>query len=237
MSRDLYPTMTAATAAMEKMNYISNNLANMNTVGFRAREVTFENILSESGLLGDSYVDPSEPELSKRVGGIVNDNVSTHLALRGEGFFAIEAADGEMVLTRSGNFQLNENGELVTPAGETVLGLNGPIVFLPEQREFTVTADGRIMDFLGSEMDQLMIMNGDGLTPLEGQRYRAEEMAEAQEGSFEVIQGAIENSNVDAFQTMLELIQTSRAFEGLQKFMTNSKELDSSMINSVKKSG
>ena len=54
---------------MEKMNYISNNLANMNTVGFRAREVTFENVLTESGLLGDSYVDISEPELSKRDGG------------------------------------------------------------------------------------------------------------------------------------------------------------------------
>merc|ERR1712046_110180 len=98
----------------------------------------------------------SEPELSKRDGGIVNDNVSTHMALRGEGFFAIEAANGETVLTRSGNFQLNDNGELVTPAGEIVLGLNGPIMFLPEQKEFTVTADGRIMDFLGSEMDQLM---------------------------------------------------------------------------------
>jgi flagellar basal-body rod protein FlgF len=227
--------MTAATAAMEKMNYISNNLSNMNTVGFRARQVSFSNVLSKAGLLGDSYVELSEPDLSKRDGGIINDNVDTHLALRGEAFFALEAEDGETLLTRSGNFQLNENGELVSSLGEIVLGQNGPITFLPDQKDFTVTADGRVIDDLGAELDQLLILNGDELTPLEGQRYRAGKSSPA-EGGFEIIQGALEGSNVDPFQTMLDLIQTSRAFEGLQKFMSNSKEIDSSMINSVKRS-
>ena len=235
MSRDIYPAMTAASAVMEKINYIANNLSNTNTVGFRARKVSFENVIAKEGTLGDSYVKLSEPKLSERDGGLIIDNVDTHMALRGKGFFVVESTGGEELLTRSGNFQLDSNGQLVNTFGELVMGDSGPIRFEQDQKYFSVTPEGRIIDDYGSEIGKLKIVEGAGLDPLEGQRFRASEVAELEMG-YEVVQGAVEGSNVDSFQVMMDLITTSRNFETFQKSMGNAKELDMAMINSVKRS-
>ena len=235
MSRDIYPAMTAASAVMEKINYIANNLSNTNTVGFRARKVSFENVIAKQGFLGDSYVKISEPKLSERDGGLIVDNIDTHFALRGKGFFVVESTNGEELLTRSGNFQLDENGQLVNTFGELVMGDSGPIRFEQDQKYFSVTPEGRIIDDYGSEVGKLRIVEGAGLDPLEGQRFRAKEVSELEKG-YEVVQGAVEGSNVDSFQVMMDLITTSRNFETFEKSMGNSKELDRAMINSVKRS-
>ena len=86
--------------------------------------------------MGDSYVQLSEPKLSDRDGGLIIDNVDTHLALRGKGFFVVESTGGEELLTRSGNFQLDSNGQLVNSLGEIVLGDSGPIRFEQDQNIF-----------------------------------------------------------------------------------------------------
>lgn len=235
MSRDIYPSMTAATAVMEKINYIANNLSNTNTVGYRARKTSFENVIAKEGFLGDSYVQLSDPKLSDRDGGLIIDNVDTHLAIRGKGFFVVESTGGEELLTRSGNFQLDSNGQLVNSLGELVLGDSGPIRFEQDQKYFSVTPEGAVIDDFGSEIGRLKVVEGVGLDPLEGQRFRAKETAQLEMG-YEVVQGAVENSNVDSFQVMMDLIKTSRNFETFQKSMGNSKELDMAMINSVKRS-
>lgn len=235
MSRDIYPSMTAATAVMEKINYIANNLSNTNTVGYRARKTSFENVIAKEGFLGDSYVQLSEPKLSDRDGGLIIDNVDTHFALRGKGFFVVESTGGEELLTRSGNFQLDSNGQLVNSLGEIVMGDSGPIRFEQDQKYFSVTPEGAVIDDFGSEIGRLKVVEGVGLDPLEGQRFRAKETVQLEMG-YEVVQGAVENSNVDSFQVMMDLIKTSRNFETFQKSMGNSKELDMAMINSVKRS-
>ena len=178
MSRDIYQAMTAASAVMEKIKYIANNLSNTNTVGFRARKVSFENVIAKEGYLGDSYVKLSEPKLSDRDGGLIINNVDTHFALRGKGFFVVESTNGEELLTRSGNFPLDENGQLVNTFGELVMGDSGPIRFEQDQKYFSVTPEGRIIDDFGSEVGKLRIVEGVGLDPLEGQRFRASEVAE-----------------------------------------------------------
>lgn len=235
MSRDIYPSMTAATAVMEKINYISNNLANTNTIGYRARKISFENVIAKEGFLGDSYVKLSEPKLSERDGGLIIDNVDTHLAIKGKGFFVVESTGGEELLTRSGNFQLDSNGQLVNSLGEIVMGDSGPIRFEQDQKYFSVTPEGAVIDDFGSEIGRLKVVEGVGLDPLEGQRFRAKDAVQLEMG-YEVVQGALENSNVDSFQVMMDLIKTSRNFETFQKSMGNSKELDMAMINSVKRS-
>ena len=235
MSRDIYPSMTAATAVMEKINYIANNLSNTNTIGYRARKTSFENVIAKEGFLGDSYVQLSEPKLSERDGGLIIDNVDTHFALRGKGFFVVESTGGEELLTRSGNFQLDSNGQLVNSLGEIVMGDSGPIRFEQDQKYFSVTPEGAVIDDFGSEIGRLKVVEGVGLDPLEGQRFRAKETVQLEMG-YEVVQGAVENSNVDSFQVMMDLIKTSRNFETFQKSMGNSKELDMAMINSVKRS-
>ena len=235
MSRDIYPSMTAATAVMEKINYIANNLSNTNTIGYRARNTSFENVIAKEGFLGDSYVQLSDPTLSERDGGLIIDNVDTHFALRGKGFFVVESTGGEELLTRSGNFQLDSNGQLVNSLGEIVMGDSGPIRFEQDQKYFSVTPEGAVIDDFGSEIGRLKVVEGIGLDPLEGQRFRAKDTVQLEMG-YEVVQGAVENSNVDSFQVMMDLITTSRNFETFQKSMGNSKELDMAMINSVKRS-
>ena len=173
--------------------------------------------------------------MSERDGGLIIDNVDTHFALRGKGFFVVESTGGEELLTRSGNFQLDSNGQLVNSLGEIVMGDSGPIRFEQDQKYFSVTPEGAVIDDFGSEIGRLKVVEGIGLDPLEGQRFRAKDTVQLEMG-FEVVQGAVENSNVDSFQVMMDLITTSRNFETFQKSMGNSKELDMAMINSVKRS-
>ena len=78
--------------------------------------------------MGDSYVQLSEPKLSDRDGGLIIDNVDTHFALRGKGFFVVESTGGEELLTRSGNFQLVPMGNLSILLVKSLWGTVAPFV-------------------------------------------------------------------------------------------------------------
>ena len=110
------------------------------------------------------------------------------------------------------------------------MGDSGPIRFEQDQKYFSVTPEGAVIDDFGSEIGRLKVVEGVGLDPLEGQRFRAKETVQLEMG-YEVVQGAVENSNVDSFQVMMDLIKTSRNFETFQKSMEYLKELTYAWIN------
>ena len=160
----------------------------------------------------------------------MQDNNPTHFALEGNGFFVVQSASGEPLLTRAGIFQLDRNGFLVNAMGEKVMTVSGPIQFDDYQREeFTVTEDGRLMDERGGEFARLLIMDGDELEPLAGTRWRATNLREITDNTFIVRQGMLETSNVNPFRTMIEMMETTRHFEMYQKSMQASKEMDSNL--------
>lgn len=226
MSRDIYPSLSGAAASWRHLEVLSNNIANADTVGFKAQRTRFDNVLtSQPGILADGYVQADHSTQDFSDGELHQDGVSTHFALRGRGFFAVESpASGANVLMRAGAFQLDQQGYLVTQEGERVLGQSGPIQLMDGLGELSVTADGAVL-IDGQEQDRLRIVDADQLEPIGGTRWKAPAGVRDAQG-VTVVQGALEGSNLNPMQGMTELIQTSRYFEMYQKAMQTSDEMD-----------
>lgn len=232
MSRDIYTSLTAASAAQKHLEHIANNLSNVNTTGYKERRVSFESVLAQSGTgpLEEGYVKISDGQINQEPGSLLQDNVNTHLALRGEGFFVVENGSGEQFLTRSGNFQMDNQGYLVNQRGEKLQTQTGSVQLDDFQRDgFTIATDGRFLDENGAEFAQLLVMNGDNLEPLPGTRWKGENFREIEAEAVQVEQGFLEASNVNPFRTMIEMMETTRHIELHQKTLQSSQQMDSNL--------
>jgi flagellar basal body rod protein FlgG len=232
MSRDIYPSLTAASAAQKHLEHIANNLSNVNTIGYKERRVSFETVLAGSGAgpLAEGSVKLSDGQINQETGPLLQDNVKTHLALRGSGFFVVENGSGEQFLTRSGNFQMDNNGFLVNQRGEKLQTQSGSIQLDDFQRDqFSIATDGRFLDENGAEFAQLLVMEGDDLEPLPGTRWKGENFREVEIGTIQVEQGFLEGSNVNPFRTMIEMMETTRHLALHQKTLQSSQQMDSSL--------
>jgi len=228
MSHDIYPALSGASAAWRHLEVISNNLANASTTGFKEQRLSFESALVSDGPLGDGHVKTTPTVQDFSDGQVVTDNVETHMALKGRGFFLLE--DGS--LSRAGAFSQSHDGYLVTPDGQKVMGEAGPIHLEPGER-MSVRSDGGIM-VDGVQVDRFALVDADELEPIGGSRWRSSGPIFAAE--VEVIQGALEGSNSDPMRSMVELVETSRYFEIYRSAMQASDDLDRNNIAIVRDS-
>jgi flagellar basal body rod protein FlgG len=228
MSHDIYPSLSGASAAWRHLEVISNNLSNTSTNGYKEQRLSFESALVSEGPLGEGYVAAAPTEQDFSDGRMVTDNVMTHMALSGRGFFQLE--DGS--LTRAGDFMLNHDNFLVTPDGQKVVGNNGPIQILLNS-EMRVRTDGTIM-LDGEVFDRFALVDADEVESVGGNRWRTD--GTVYDANAEVIQGALEASNVDPMRSMTDLIQTSRYFEVYRSAMKASDEMDRTNINIARES-
>ncbi|OEG00408.1 flagellar basal-body rod protein FlgF [Vulcanibacillus modesticaldus] len=164
MLRSMYSGIAGMRGFQTKLDVISNNVANVNTIGFKASRVLFQDILSqkisgvtapEEGVRGG--INPKLIGLGSSISSIdtihtpgtfMTTNVPTDLAIEGDGFFAVAPnADGEeILLTRAGNFMRDAVGNLVTSQGYLVLGVGGEPINIPtEVVAFNISADGSII--------------------------------------------------------------------------------------------
>lgn len=255
MDGSIYMAATGALAYEKRLQLISNNLANVQTAGFKKDRGLFRSFeLSEAGnnelrlnesrsqapaywMLFSSYTDFSSGEMKK------TDN-PFDLALSGNGFFCIQTPDS-VQYTRRGNFTVNADDVLVTQEGWPVLGQGGEIQLKmakpsDTKREFSVSEDGYItVD--GSQVDRLRIVDFTTFHALEkaGHNYyrglRPEALEELDEG-FKVSQGFLELSNVDTVSMMTEMIEVLRGYESYQKMMRSIDDMDAKLINDVGRS-
>lgn len=223
MSHDIYPSLSGAAAAWRHLEVISNNLSNTSTNGYKEQRLSFESALISEGPLGEGYVAAAPTEQDFANGRLVPDNVETHMALSGRGFFLLE--DGSF--TRAGDFMLDQNNFLVTPDGQKVVGENGPIQLL-ENTEMRVRTDGTIL-LDGAVFDRFAIVDAEEIESVGGNRWRTD--GAVLDATAEVVQGALEASNVDPMRSMTDLIQTSRYFEMYRSAMKASDEMDRTNIN------
>ena len=230
MSRDIYASMSGASAAWTQLEIVANNLANASTAGFKEQRVTFDLEAAMDDPLADVYVDAELATPNFEDGPLVHDEVDTHLALRGRGFFVAGDAGSE-VLVRSGNFQLDADGYLVTSSGMKVQGQGGSIQLM-EGEALRVAQDGSILDDTGAVLDRLRLVDAAELEPLGGTGWRATS-AVYEVDSASIVQGALEGSNTDPMRSMTELMEASRYFEAYQKAMQTSDQLDGQLNQMV----
>ncbi len=220
MSSGIYSALSGAVAQMQRLDVISNNLANIDTVGFKQDRLRFESLLKGAVVNGGRGIDlvrvaDSSPDLSQ--GTLRSTGNPLDVAIDGEGYLRVEGPQG-VLYTRQGSLQLDGEGFLRTASGLKVLGESGPLS-LPDA-EVLIDEEGRIFHE-GSEVGRLSLyLPGAGRLEKRGEGTFALSGGEAVEAEgARLLQGSQELSNVNPLREMAHLMETLRAFEAYQKMM------------------
>lgn len=250
MDKSVYSALFGALTNEHRLNNISNNLANINTTGYKRDALAFkdtfvlfahdqimepvanvrsEKLFPEPKLMAKPRIAVAQTDFTpgpvKVTGGPLD------VAIHGEGFFKIQTPDGEF-LTRNGKFRQSTDGTLVTDRGYPVLGDGGPVT-LPRNANIVVGDKGEILAN-NVEVGRLQLVTFDDLRGLEkyGQNlFRIREGSDIAEQPAEqamVQQGALESANVEVVSEMVNMIEAHRQFEAYTKVMKASGELDTS---------
>ncbi len=240
--RSLSIGATGMAAQQLNVSVIANNIANMSTTGFKRSRAEFQDMLyenlrrvgsasSDAGTLLPSGLQVGlgvRPVATYRINAQGNLNVTNNpydLSINGRGFFQVQMPDGTTAYTRAGSFQLDQNGQLVTPDGLPVL----PSITVPQNAlSVTINPSGQVMAKLDGQdalqnLGQLQLATfvnpvglesiGDNLlreTPSSGSPVVGNPQAA---GFGKLIQGSLESSNVDVVNEITSLITAQRAYE------------------------
>ncbi len=216
-------------ALRRQLDVIANNLANVNTAGFKNEQVLFAEYLmpvaEASAFSGDdrglSYVQDGQPLNDFGAGSQQQTGNPLDVAIDGDAWFVVETPDGER-FTRNGAFTINPAGQLSSADGQPVLGDGGPIVFAAGEAGIEIARDGTISSDAGlkGKLRLVNFENPDTVRREGGTLFAGENPLPAE--GVTVVQGAIEGSNVRAVVEMTRLIEVTRAYTSIAKILSDS---------------
>ena len=241
MDASMWVAKTGLDAQQTRLNVISNNLANVNTTGFKRDRAMFEDLLYQNirqaggqtslttqaptGLMQGTGTRIIATEKIHAQGNMINTQNALDIAINGEGFFQITQADGTTAYSRDGSFKLSSTGQLVTSTGQPL----APAIVIPANASsVTIGEDGIVSVelFAGGGAQQLgqiqtaRFINPPGLTPLGGNLYKETVASGAPQllnpgtqAAGTLRQGMLESSNVNVVEEMVNMIETQRAYE------------------------
>ncbi|MGB3620557.1 flagellar basal body rod protein FlgF [Ketobacter sp. MCCC 1A13808] len=236
MDKFLYISMTGAKEAMDAQRVRANNLANVSTNGFKADFHQYRSL----SVYGEHY--PSRayavgerPGTDTSAGTFMETSRDLDVAIKGEGWLAVQLPDGSEAYTRAGDLMRDVSGLVTTGTGLPVLGDAGPVV-LPEYEQLTVGVDGTLsVRGLGedpqalTEIARLKLVNPGNKQLVKGEdglfRLREGGIAEA-DPNVQVVNGMLEGSNVNPVNEMTAVISHARLYEMNVKMMLAAKEND-----------
>ncbi|MDT8893232.1 flagellar basal-body rod protein FlgG [Halomonas sp. I1] len=253
MINSLWTAKTGLESQQVKLDVISNNLANVNTNGFKRSRAVFEDLLYQnlrqpgaqndvqnrlpSGMQVGTGVRPVATERLHTQGGLENTENSRDLAINGKGFFQVRMPDGTTAYTRDGSFQLDENGQMVTANGyplepAIIIPQNALSVSIGEDGIVSVTEPGSSETNEVGQITVSSFVNPTGLESIGGNLYREttasgprNEGIPGMNGAGRLSQGYVETSNVNVVEEMVGMIQTQRAYEINSKAVQTSDEM------------
>lgn len=255
MIRGLYTASAGMQAEQIRQEVIANNLANLNTSGFRRDLAVLEK--RENMAIRRTHdpvsADPLAATRRRPIGelgvGVLVDRIVKRfeqgvlktteepfdLALDGDGWFTVGTPGGERLYTRAGDFTRNADGQVVTKDGNLLLGLNGPIA-VPPAGAFSVSKDG-IVSVNGRPLDRLALARFDDpdadLEKVGDTAFRFRGAGQPAASVAQVAQGMLEGPNVNAVQEMVEMIAALRHYEANQKALQSQDETLSKAVNDV----
>ncbi len=238
MDNASYTALTRQSGLMQEMRALANNIANSSTTGFRAEGVMFSEHIKALGPGADSLsmATAAVRDTVMTQGSLSQTGGTFDLAIEGDGFFLIETPNGQR-LTRAGAFGPNENGDLVTPNGYQVLDAGGAPVFVPQGvGRIGISPDGTISAG-GQPIGQIGLV-----TPTDPNQMVREGgvMFEAR-GGFEpapdgrMLQGFLEDSNVNPILQVSRMIEVQRAYELGQNFLDKEDERIRGVIEAIRR--
>lgn len=234
MDRSLYIAMNAAQQTMLAQATNANNLANVNTTGFRADFEQFRSMpVFGEGLPSRVYSMTERPGTDYQQGSVQSTGRELDISVQGEGFIAVQGKDGREGYTRAGDLHMTETGQLVTGTGLAVMGEGGPIA-IPPSEKVEIGSDGTIsirpvgaasnalavldriklvkpdLQQVFKDSDGLMRMQGGGDAPLDA--------------TVQVSSGTLEGSNVSAVGALVKMIELQRQYEMQVQMMKTTQE-------------
>lgn len=237
MQTGLYVAVSSQMALEKRMNTLADNVANSATVGFRSTEVKFNQVLGDTRPTKVSFVSEGKEFLNTNNGGLSQTGNQLDFAIKGDAWFQIETPGGQ-ALTRDGRFTMTETGDLVTLRGYPVLDAGGaPIRLNSQASEIKVSADGAIHQD-GTQVAALGLYEANfnnGFSRHDNSAVIPNTAAEPVVDRFDVgvMQGYVEESNVNPVQEMSQLIMVSRAFENISALMRDSETSLSEAIKTL----
>jgi flagellar basal-body rod protein FlgF len=224
--------MAGAKAALQRQDSLANNLANVSTNGFRAEMQAFRAV----PVLGDgastrAYALETTIGHDTRTGPIQTTGRALDVALLGQAWLAVQGPDGEEAYTRAGALHIDAQGQLVTAAGQAVLGDGGPVV-VPPGSAVAIADDGSLSVVLdgtpGSRAQTVarlkLVVPEQALTRGEDGLFRAQQGALEAEPSARLQSAALEGSNVSPVETMVSMIAAARLFEQQMKLLQDAQQ-------------
>jgi flagellar basal-body rod protein FlgG len=253
MDQALWIAKTGLEAQQTRMAVTANNLANVNTTGFKRSRAVFEDLLYQnngqagaqsseetqlnSGLMVGTGVRVVATEKIFNQGNVVQTGNSMDMAIEGRGFFQILTPDGSIAYTRDGTFQVNADGEMVTAKGYTM----EPGITIPEDAlSITISNDGIVSVLQAgnsspTEVGTIQLanfVNPAGLQPV-GQNLFMESGSSGSpqtgvpglDGMGALSQGSLETSNVNTVEELVNMIETQRAYEMNSKAIATAEQM------------
>jgi flagellar basal-body rod protein FlgG len=253
MYNALWIAKTGLDAQQTRMSVISNNLANVNTTGFKRSRAVFEDLLYQnvrqvgaqstqdtqlpSGLMVGTGVRTVATEKLHTQGNMVQTENALDLAIQGRGFFQVLRPDGTLAYTRDGSFQVDAQGQLVTAQGNPVQ----PAITVPDNAQsLTIGSDGIISALIAGNAAPTQIgnvqladfINPVGLQPIgenlfveSGSSGAPQVSTPGLNGLGSLIQGTLESSNVNVAEELVNMIETQRAYELNSKAIASSDQM------------
>jgi flagellar basal-body rod protein FlgF len=230
MDRSLYIAMSGAKQTLLAQTANANNLANTQTTGFKSDLEQFRSRpVVGGGFPSRVYAMNEKPGVDLSTGAMQTTGADLDVAINGEGYFAVQGADGKEAYTRAGDLRVTTEGLLQTGAGLSVLGQDGPLTIQPAEK-LTIGSDGTISIIpLGSGNATTQVEVGRiKLVKLEPNNLEktADGLLHAKDGKpvvasadVRLAQGVLEGSNVNAITAMVDMIELARNFELQTKVM------------------
>ena len=253
MDASMWVAKTGRDAQQTRMTVISNNLANVNTTGYKRDRAVFEDLLYQrvvqsggqtsansnapTGLMLGTGVRVVATEKIHAQGNMVMTQNALDVAISGDGFFQILQPDGTMAYTRDGSFKLSATGQLITSNGS----LLQPTIQIPATAQsITIGSDGTVSAAIaGSTAQQVLgnvtvarFINPAGLESIGQNLLRAnaasgavQQLKPGVNGAGMLVQGGVEASNVNVVEEMVNMIETQRAYEVNSKAIASADEM------------
>ena len=260
MMRSLNTAATGMVAQQMNLDVIANNLANVNTTGFKGQHAEFQDLMyqvfrpagAQTGTGGGRSPQASQIGLGTKFvssptnfspGSIAASSSPLDVSINGDGFFQVQMADGTTAYTRDGSFKVDADGQVVTSDGYKVV----PNISLGTgYRQLTISGSGQISAVLAGNNDPtdigkikvVIFPNQGGLTRLGQNLYAAgvgsgqpSEQAPGENGAGSLQQGFLEGSNIQVVEEMVRMITAQRAYEINSKAIQTSDEMLSTLNN------
>jgi flagellar basal-body rod protein FlgF len=240
MDRMLYIAMSGAKETLIAQAGNANNLANVNTPGFMEDLNQFRSMpVFGEGYPTRVYALDERPNINFDKGSIQQTGNPLDLAVKGEGYFAVQAADGSEAYTRRGDLKVDANGLVTNGQGLPLIGNSGPIALPPYERleiapdgTITILPEGSTPEGLAI-VDRIKMVNPEADRLIKGEdgllRMLEGDEADA-DAATELVSGAIESSNVNVSDALVTMIELSRKFEMQVKMMKTAEDLDNASV-------